>query len=95
MNCFNHSATVMYMSTFEKSHAHPPSQQRNADPGMQKDCLLSGHVGQSLPSVFQICFLTPQGSYTGNQMAVQLSFAAGVWSSVKDPQYDTARSICV
>lgn len=64
----------------------------SADPGVQKECLGSGHLGLALPSVSQISFLTHKLSRAGNHMVAQLRSAAGVWSSVKAPQYNTAWS---
>lgn len=55
------------------------------DPGVQNECLGSGHLGRTLPSVSQICFLTHKPNQAGNQMAAQLGFIVGVWSSVKSP----------
>lgn len=64
----------------------------SGDPGVQNECLGSGHLGQALPSVSQICFLTHEPSEAGNQMVAQLGYVAGVRPSVKAPLYDTAWS---
>lgn len=50
-------------------HIYVPS----ADPGVQNECLESGHLGQAFPSVSQICFLTHKPTQTGNQMVALLS----------------------
>lgn len=57
----------------------------SGDPGVQNECLGSGHLGRALPSVTQFCFLNHKPNQAGNQMVAQLGFVAGVWSSVKYP----------
>lgn len=46
--------------------ACPLKPQPSGDPGVQNECLGSGHLGWALPSVSQICFLTHKPNQAGN-----------------------------
>lgn len=46
--------------------ACPLKPRPSGDPGVQNECLGSGHLGWALPSVSQICFLTHKPNQAGN-----------------------------